>query len=283
MKKVLLAMLLLAGCRSAQDGPVPVAAPKVRIGTAALSVRILKTYDERRQGLRQHGRLADCDALLFCHARERYQHYWYTDEVLPPQYEVAFISAAGVITEIVPLARSPEGVTSTRECKYALITRPESISRSGARAGDRVRFEPEIPAALIEENPVVEIEGHRFYVELSTTDAERQRGLMYRPRMSRDDGMLFAYPTARTRSYWMGNCYMPLSLAFFGSDLKIFKIHDMNTYPDPKNPGDDYPSYPSEEPAQYALEVTYGRFRELGIKPGAVVKLPPELSRYPPE
>ena len=46
---------------------------------------------------------------------------------------------------------------------------------------------------------------HAFMVEIADDDAERARGLMYRPPLEDDRGMLFQFPAAVEQSFWMKN------------------------------------------------------------------------------
>jgi uncharacterized membrane protein (UPF0127 family) len=64
----------------------------------------------------------------------------------------------------------------------------------------------------------------------------------------------------------MRNTLVPLSIAFISSDGRIVSIVDMQ----PLTAG----PYPSDKPAQYALEVPQGFFARQGVKVGDRVELP---------
>src|ERR1044072_615887 len=51
---------------------------------------------------------------------------------------------------------------------------------------------------------------YKFSVELAFTDAQRERGLMYRKVMAPDAGMLFDFGMPRPVSMWMENTILPL-------------------------------------------------------------------------
>ena len=120
-------------------------------------------------------------------------------------------------------------------------------------------------------NPVVEklptaeisIKGHSVVVELADEPHERSLGLMHRKTMSAGEGMLFVYPEAKPRSFWMKNTYLPLSIAFISEEGMIINISQMTPQ--------SLESVPSSGPAKFALEVPQGWFREQGITAGLAV------------
>lgn len=64
----------------------------------------------------------------------------------------------------------------------------------------------------------------RFKVEVAVTPREQQTGLMFRPSMPADNGMLFTYKQPLTLGVWMENTYLPLDLVFIGVDHRIAGI-----------------------------------------------------------
>jgi uncharacterized membrane protein (UPF0127 family) len=102
---------------------------------------------------------------------------------------------------------------------------------------------------------------HAFNVELATTEAERQRGLMFRKELPQGQGMLFDFFTDQPVSFWMHNTYISLDLIFIRSDGRIVRIAE-NAEPMSDN------LIPSGAPVRAVLEVIAGTARELGIKPG---------------
>ncbi len=65
----------------------------------------------------------------------------------------------------------------------------------------------------------------RYYVELATNNPERMRGLMYRPTMKKEWGMLFVYPPGdRDLSFWMKNTYIPLDMVFIDTGGKVVHV-----------------------------------------------------------
>ncbi len=109
---------------------------------------------------------------------------------------------------------------------------------------------------------------HKVTAEVATTPDERARGLMQRFSLQPDHGMLFVFERAEPLAFWMKNTFIPLSIAFIGTDGKIINVEDMQPQTET--------THWSKGPARYALEMKKGWFAEKGIGPGAFVQgLPP--------
>ncbi|MCB9673679.1 MAG: DUF192 domain-containing protein [Alphaproteobacteria bacterium] len=113
----------------------------------------------------------------------------------------------------------------------------------------------------------IDVAGHPVLVELAVNDKDRARGLMHRPSMPKDDGMLFIYPDSAPRSFWMKDTKLPLSIAFIDASGEIVKIADMQPL--------TTSSTKSIYPAKYALEMNQGWFEQNGVEKGErVVGIP---------
>lgn len=106
--------------------------------------------------------------------------------------------------------------------------------------------------------------GYKITAEVAYTDAARIRGLMYRRILPENRGMLFVFPDALPRGFWMKNTYIPLSIAYLDENGVVINIADMKPL--------TTDTYPSAKPAKYALEMNQGWFRKRSIKPGAKVE-----------
>lgn len=106
-----------------------------------------------------------------------------------------------------------------------------------------------------------------FSVEVADDVPERARGLMHRPHMEPDHGMLFVYDSPRAVSFWMKNTEIPLDMLFAGADGRVRTIRHRAT------PLDETP-IPGGEQIQYVLEINGGRALELGIPEGAALSHP---------
>ena len=92
-------------------------------------------------------------------------------------------------------------------------------------------------------------------VPVARTPAQMARGLMFRK--DARSGMLFSWPEAEQRVFWMRNTLIPLSVAFISADGTLSRIEDMT----PET--DDY--HYSAEPATDALELAQGEFAKRGL------------------
>lgn len=102
---------------------------------------------------------------------------------------------------------------------------------------------------------------HDFMVEIADDEAERQKGLMFRPPLADDRGMLFEFETAAEQSFWMKNTPSSLDIVYIGADGRIVSIAH-NATPFSEQP---LPSYGA---AKGVLEVRAGRMTEIGAKAG---------------
>ncbi|HYF01619.1 MAG TPA: DUF192 domain-containing protein [Planctomycetota bacterium] len=201
-------------------------------------------------------------------------------------FDVAFLDAGGRILQTALLdAASPEGLVPRQEAVHALLVPVGTLRRLSAREGDLVDLSAAPAAARAEELSVLRIDGATAYVELAVAPEEKAHGLMFRPRMSKDDGMLFSYASQGPRSFWMKNTLIPLDIAFFASDGTLLNVNPTPTYDDPRAPGAGYATSDSRGDAQYVLEMNLGWFKSKGLlddqgrpKPG----LKADFSGIPP-
>jgi uncharacterized membrane protein (UPF0127 family) len=71
---------------------------------------------------------------------------------------------------------------------------------------------------------------HVFTVELAITTQQQDTGLMFRPTVPADTGMLFPWPQPQVSDMWMKNTIAPLDMVFIGADGTIKAIAE-NTVP----------------------------------------------------
>ena len=98
-------------------------------------------------------------------------------------------------------------------------------------------------------------------VEIAETDERRHQGLMFRDKMSEDQGMLFIFQDEEIQGFYMKNTILPLDIIFINSKKQIVKIHK-NTIPFSEK------TLPSEKPSQYVVEVNAGYTDKYKIKEG---------------
>lgn len=101
--------------------------------------------------------------------------------------------------------------------------------------------------------------------EVASLPEQRERGLMNRDSVPDGTGMLFVFPTAEERSFWMKDTHVALDLAFFDEAYRIIAIKQLEPL--------DETLVGSDAPAAFALEVRQGWFAEQGIEVGAMAKV----------
>jgi uncharacterized membrane protein (UPF0127 family) len=105
----------------------------------------------------------------------------------------------------------------------------------------------------------------RFTVEIADEPEEWRRGLMERPTLAPEAGMLFLFPDVAPRAFWMMNTLIALDIMFVDAHGYIINIHE--NVP-PCQPPRRCPSYASAAPARYVLEIAGGQARTHGIRVG---------------
>ncbi|WP_287373579.1 DUF192 domain-containing protein [Prosthecochloris sp.] len=118
---------------------------------------------------------------------------------------------------------------------------------------------------------LITIQGHNITAEISDTEKTREKGLMWRNQLGKNEGMLFIYNDSATRCFWMKNTFIALDMAFIDSNKVIRTIHTAKTV------NDSTTFYSSYVPVKYVLEVNSGWFEEHGISLGDTV-----LFSHPP-
>ncbi|MBM3637412.1 MAG: DUF192 domain-containing protein [Alphaproteobacteria bacterium] len=103
-----------------------------------------------------------------------------------------------------------------------------------------------------------------FDVEIMSTDAERQRGLMGRVYLPQQRGMLFDFGVPEDVRMWMKDTPLPLDIIFIRADGTIARI----------TKGEPFSTrvLPSGEPVLAVLELNGGTSTRLNIQPGNVVR-----------
>lgn len=106
---------------------------------------------------------------------------------------------------------------------------------------------------------------HAFTVEISATQAEVSLGMMHRPEMAADTGMLFDLGETRMAGFFMRNTLVSLDILFISKAGEVMSIAH-NAVPLSER------NISSGLPVAYVLELKGGQSEILGIKPGDTVK-----------
>lgn len=124
----------------------------------------------------------------------------------------------------------------------------------------------------------VELGGQRYKVEVADDDAERARGLMFRDELAAGTGMIFVHDREEPQAYWMKNTKIPLDILYFDNARKL--VAQQRDVP-PCTAGNACPSYPSNAPARYVLELNAGEAAKLKLQNGAELKFSDDIPKLP--
>ncbi len=108
------------------------------------------------------------------------------------------------------------------------------------------------------------ISGREIQLEVVNTPSQQEKGLMFRPPLADDRGMLFPFMPARPVAFWMKNTPSPLDIIFLlDGEVKAIARNATTCKSDP------CPIYP-ENPvvADNVLEVRAGLTQEIGLQEG---------------
>ncbi len=95
-------------------------------------------------------------------------------------------------------------------------------------------------------------------------------GLMYRPNLAADRGMLFVFSPARPVGFWMKNTLMPLDMVFMSNGVVRYISKQV-----PPCTADPCPSYgpDSKIAIDGVIELRSGRATELRLKVGDRIEI----------
>lgn len=105
-------------------------------------------------------------------------------------------------------------------------------------------------------------------VAVADTPDARRRGLMGVERLAADEGMIFLFEEPVSRTFWMKDTPLPLSIAFVSGDGRIITIRDMEPCT-----GHSCPRYGADGPFTMAIEAHQGWFADHGIGVGDTARL----------
>jgi uncharacterized membrane protein (UPF0127 family) len=105
-----------------------------------------------------------------------------------------------------------------------------------------------------------------FTLEVASTAASRERGLMRRDSMPADHGMIFVFDRDIPLSFYMKNTRIPLDIIFINGDGRVVSVKQMKAY--------DLTTTSSDAPAKWAVELNAGAAENAGVAVGDGVVIP---------
>ena len=106
---------------------------------------------------------------------------------------------------------------------------------------------------------------HNFQVEMALNETQQMTGLMFRPSVPADGGMLFDWGKPRDSNMWMRNTISPLDMLFINADGTIRRIAEDTV------PG-SLAVIESRGPVRATLELAAGTAKRLDIRVGDKVQ-----------
>ena len=126
-----------------------------------------------------------------------------------------------------------------------------------------------LPQAILPDGATVDL-------ELATTPEETTTGLMFRPSLPADRGMLLLWSEERNATIWMMNVLVPLDIVFLDDVGKVIEIV-ADARPCAAEP---CPRFTPDEPSRAVLEMAAGSVAAHGITVGESIKFE-RVSGYP--
>jgi uncharacterized membrane protein (UPF0127 family) len=118
--------------------------------------------------------------------------------------------------------------------------------------------------------------GTVLQVEVMVKDEDRAMGLMFRPSLAKDRGMLFVFERADFHGIWMKNCRFPIDILWLDEERKI--VHVAEAVPPCK--AEPCPVYNPLRRAAYVVELNAGQaHRDKAVVGAAVGFTLPEAAR----
>jgi len=99
--------------------------------------------------------------------------------------------------------------------------------------------------------------GKVLQVEVMVKDEDRAMGLMFRPSLALDHGMLFLFENADFHGIWMKNCKFPIDILWLDEDKRVVHLAESV----PPCPGDPCPVYQPLRKASFVVELNAGQAR----------------------
>jgi len=110
--------------------------------------------------------------------------------------------------------------------------------------------------------------GRSVTLEFASTETQRNIGLMFRPSLPDDHGMLFLFSSPDRHSIWMKNMLIPLDILWLDDHKRIIHI-ETNVPPCQREP---CLIYRADTPSLYVIELAAGTVTQAGLQPGLTLQ-----------
>ena len=179
------------------------------------------------------------------------------------------IVPAAILTNLPASARLPRG---TEELEFSATYSPREarFTAEGIDEGRSLAVHRDVRDVLLSplelpSTPLTLPSGKVIQVELAAAFGERQRGLMGRPGLADDRGMLFLFDQPGRLSFWMLGVLIPLDIVWLDSGRRIVGFSERTPLCE-STTGGGCPLYDGGAEAQYVLELAAGAVEANGLK-----------------
>lgn len=125
--------------------------------------------------------------------------------------------------------------------------------------GHLLHAQPKLPTLQIK------VDEHELTAEIARQPVEIATGMMFRTNMLENEAMLFVFQGPRQQSFYMKNCFVPLSGAYINPAGEIMQIIRME-------PHNEFGIWSHSDDIQFVLEVPQGWFERRNVGVGTVVR-----------
>jgi uncharacterized membrane protein (UPF0127 family) len=119
---------------------------------------------------------------------------------------------------------------------------------------------------VLETRTVTLPNGSQVRAEVRIRPIDLQRGMMFRDKLPRGEGMLFIHPRPGPYTYFMYNVRIPLDIVWMDTNRRVLEIAE--NVPPCKTDASACPTYGGRYPSQYVLELGAGEAARNGVKVG---------------
>jgi hypothetical protein len=150
------------------------------------------------------------------------------------------------------------GASALTGCKKP-VQAPRATDEIDPVYGHLLHAQPKLPTVK------VWLGDQELIAEVARATVQIATGMMYRTNMPENEAMIFVFPDAARRSFYMRNCVVPLSAAYISPNGVILELIDMKPH--------DEEGIPSRSThVQFVLEVPQGWFQRHNVGPGAAIR-----------
>jgi uncharacterized membrane protein (UPF0127 family) len=134
------------------------------------------------------------------------------------------------------------------------------LGLSGCKAG---QTPTEVPPVLKSVNDHFDIlVGNKtVHMQLAILPSECEHGLMQRPHLNKDEGMIFLFDQPQQMQFWMHNTEIPLNIGYFTPDGVLAEIYSMYAF-------DERTVASFNKHLQLALEMAENWYTDSGVTVG---------------